>query len=35
LRAHRDRPRRCRDAECSQQIPPSDGDCHHLIPGNA
>src|SRR5262249_14120069 len=28
LRARRDRPRRRSAAECGQQFPPSDGDCH-------
>src|SRR5262249_51008487 len=28
LRARRERPRGRRSAECSQQFPPSDGDCH-------
>src|SRR6516225_2272040 len=28
LRARRERPRGSRAAECSQQFPPSDGDCH-------
>jgi len=26
----RERPRRRRAAECSQQFPPSDGDCHTM-----
>src|SRR5215813_10387145 len=30
-RSRRERPRR-RTAECSQQFPPSDGDCHTLLP---
>jgi hypothetical protein len=28
LRARRERPRCCHAAECGQQFPPSDGDCH-------
>src|SRR5262249_46857228 len=32
LRAHRERPRRRRAAECGQQFPPSDGDCHTPLP---
>ena len=32
LRARRERPRCCRPAECSQQSPPSDGDCHTPLP---
>src|SRR6516162_8676263 len=28
LRARRERPRDRRTAECGQQFPPSDGDCH-------
>ena len=32
LRARRERPRHCRAAECSQQFPPSDGDCHTPLP---
>src|SRR6516165_11106375 len=28
LRARRERPHNGRAAECSQQFPPSDGDCH-------
>src|SRR5262249_34263665 len=32
LRARRKRPRGCRAAECSQQFPPSDGDCHTPLP---
>src|SRR5262249_44191152 len=32
LRARRERPRRRRAAECSQQFPPSDGDCHTPLP---
>src|SRR5215831_17123618 len=31
LRARRERPR-CRAAECGQQFPPSDGDCHTPLP---
>src|SRR5262249_10819426 len=31
-RARRERPRRRRAAECSQQFPPSDGDCHTPLP---
>jgi hypothetical protein len=31
LRARRERPRN-RTAECSQQFPPSDGDCHTPLP---
>jgi hypothetical protein len=30
--ARRKRPRDRRAAECSQQFPPSDGDCHTLVP---
>src|SRR5215471_3742786 len=32
LRARRERPRRRRAAECGQQFPPSDGDCHTPLP---
>src|SRR5215468_11603851 len=32
LRAPRERPRSRRAAECSQQFPPSDGDCHTPLP---
>src|SRR5262249_41094767 len=32
LPARRERPRGCRAAECSQQLPPSDGDCHTPLP---
>jgi len=32
LRTRRKRPRRRRAAECSQQFPPSDGDCHTPLP---
>src|SRR5262249_18051185 len=32
LRARRERPRGRRAAECSQQFPPSDGDCHVPLP---
>src|SRR5215468_4126478 len=32
LRARRDRPRDRRAAECGQQFPPSDGDCHTPLP---
>jgi hypothetical protein len=32
LRARREWPRGCRTAECSQQFPPSDGDCHTPLP---
>src|SRR5215813_7204283 len=32
LRARRERPRDRRAAECSQQFPPSDGDCHTPLP---
>src|SRR5262249_52034571 len=32
LRARRERPRRRRAAECDQQFPPSDGDCHTRLP---
>src|SRR5262249_33045438 len=32
LRPHRDRPRDSRAAECGQQCPPSDGDCHAPLP---
>src|SRR6516165_588080 len=32
LRARRQRPRRRRAAECDQQLPPSDGDCHTPLP---
>src|SRR5262245_29747190 len=32
LRARRERPRGCRAAECGQQFPPSDGDCHPPLP---
>src|SRR5215510_8332540 len=32
LRARRERPRRRRAAECGQQFPPSDGDCHAPLP---
>src|SRR5262249_45899190 len=32
LRARRERPRGRRTAECSQQFPPSDGDCHTPLP---
>src|SRR5215813_10833911 len=32
LRARRERPRCSRAAECSQQFPPSDGDCHTPLP---
>ena len=32
LRARRERPRCRRAAECSQQFPPSDGDCHTPLP---
>src|SRR5262249_18737473 len=32
LRARRERPRRHRAAECDQQFPPSDGDCHTPLP---
>src|SRR5262249_15634533 len=35
LRARRERPRGCRAAECGQQFPPSDGDCHTLLPREA
>src|SRR5262249_54228311 len=35
LRARRERPRRRRAAECSQQFPPSDGDCHTPLPREA
>src|SRR5262249_56303899 len=31
-RARRERPRRRRAAECGQQLPPSDGDCHTPLP---
>src|SRR5262249_36306359 len=30
--ARRERPRHYRAAECSQQFPPSDGDCHTPLP---
>src|SRR5215469_16341143 len=30
--SRRERPRGCRAAECSQQFPPSDGDCHTPLP---
>jgi hypothetical protein len=32
LRARRERPRGSRAAECGQQFPPSDGDCHAPLP---
>src|SRR6516225_3621129 len=32
LRARRERPSSRRAAECSQQFPPSDGDCHSPLP---
>src|SRR5262249_3145226 len=32
LRTRRERPRCYRAAECSQQFPPSDGDCHTPLP---
>src|SRR6516162_5830309 len=32
LPTRRERPRGCRAAECSQQLPPSDGDCHAPLP---
>src|SRR5215831_16947107 len=32
LRMRRERPRRRRAAECGQQFPPSDGDCHTPLP---
>src|SRR5262249_47594967 len=32
LRPHRERPRDRRAAECSQQFPPSHGDCHTPLP---
>src|SRR5262249_11357582 len=32
LRMRRERPRRRRTAECDQQFPPSDGDCHTPLP---
>src|SRR5215831_6520299 len=32
LRARRERPRSRRSAECGQQFPPSDGDCHTPLP---
>src|SRR5262249_26880082 len=32
LCARRERPRRRRAAECSQQFPPSEGDCHTPLP---
>jgi hypothetical protein len=32
LRARGERPRNCRAAECGQQFPPSDGDCHTPLP---
>src|SRR5262249_37189916 len=32
LRARRERPRGRRAAECDQQLPPSDGDCHTPLP---
>src|SRR5262249_13700291 len=32
LRPRRERPRRRRAAECGQQFPPSDGDCHTPLP---
>jgi hypothetical protein len=32
LRARSERPRRRRAAECSQQFPPSNGDCHTPLP---
>jgi len=32
LRARRERPRDRRAAECGQQFPPSDGDCHTPLP---
>src|SRR6516225_4399876 len=32
LRARRERPSRRRAAECGQQFPPSDGDCHTPLP---
>src|SRR5215467_4940133 len=32
LRPRRERPRCCRAAECSQEFPPSDGDCHTPLP---
>jgi len=32
LRSRRERPRRRRAAEYSQQLPPSDGDCHTPLP---
>src|SRR5262252_7725300 len=32
LRARCERPRGRRTAECSQQFPPSDGDCHTPLP---
>src|SRR6516225_9523516 len=35
LGARRERPRRCRTAECGQQFPPSDGDCHTPLPCEA
>jgi hypothetical protein len=31
-RARRERPRHRRAAECGQQLPPSDGDCHAPLP---
>src|SRR5215472_10953176 len=35
LRARREQPRGRRAAECSQQFPPSDGDCHTPLPCEA
>src|SRR5262249_30393849 len=32
LRARRERPRGSRAAECDQQFPPSEGDCHTPLP---
>src|SRR5262249_6144300 len=32
LRARRERPHNRRAAECGQQFPPSDGDCHTPLP---
>src|SRR5262245_7605016 len=32
LRAHREGPRCCRAAECDQQFPSSEGDCHTPLP---
>src|SRR6516225_4410272 len=32
LRPRCERPRCCRAAECGQQFPPSDGDCHTPLP---